>query len=516
MIPLALTFAIQLGSVGQPTDGAVRATPGPIQGALARYVVVVGYNGPADGERPPLTWADDDAARLFRQLSPGARRAWLLTTFDKDSARLWGSLVDAAQPPTKEELAHVLGEAYWSMRDEPAGAELVFVFAGHGGVSPGGEGYALFADGAFTRSDVERQIVAASPARLNHVIVDACAAYFLVARGGDRVVPVTDLAAQLSKPGGADAAQWAHTGVLVATSDAAEVHESSALGGGVFSYLLRSALAGVADADGDGRIEYSEVAAFVAAANAGVDDPRARLQVHAAAPEQAPHAPLADLRTSGADQFLVVDQHGPVRLRVVDSHGLPYAEINREGGGPPVTVALSGNPFYVVERGEEEAVLVPRSPGAYAVSSLVFGKAPAPRSPDPHTALLFSTPFGPAFLHGFAARGDQLLPAAGPAFTVPWAEVGKPASPPPWGTLAVTSLGVAGVLAAGGVVAVVGNSLSLGELDRRFQVTGTLDPALSLQADTWLAAGAILGSGAVAAAVVAGGFALVGNDAEAR
>src|SRR5207244_474936 len=98
------------------------------------------------------------------------------------------------------------------------------------------------------------------------------------------------------------------------------VHESSELEGGVFSFLLRSALAGAADENGDGRVEYVEAAAFITAASATLDDPRARLAVHAEAPLQRPHVALADLARSGATKFLTVDGQAPVHVRVVDAH----------------------------------------------------------------------------------------------------------------------------------------------------------------------------------------------------
>jgi hypothetical protein len=89
---VALTLALAV-----PT--AAPTAPMTTSHAPARYVIVVGYNGPTGGERAPLSWADDDAVRMFRQLADGARRAWLLTTFDTASARIWGPLVDIAQPP---------------------------------------------------------------------------------------------------------------------------------------------------------------------------------------------------------------------------------------------------------------------------------------------------------------------------------------------------------------------------------------------------------------------------------
>jgi hypothetical protein len=408
-----------------------------------------------------------------------------------------------------------LGEAYWAMRDEPDGAELVFAFAGHGGVSPGGEGYVLLADGPFTRSELTKQVVVASPVRMNHVIVDACAAYYLVSRGGDAVVPVANLAHALERAPGDDDA-WARTGVLVATSDAADVHESSALGGGVFSYVLRSALAGGADANHDGKIEYGEVAAFIAAANTSVDDPRARLQIHARAPAQAPHAALLDL-ARGNGRFLVLDQKGGARVRVVDAHGLPFIEVHSDVNAADVhvTLALANDPFYVVERGQEEAVLVPRGVGAYAMSSLRFTPATQTRSVDPQRTQLFATPYGPAFVHGFLAHEDLVGPADDvTTWRAPWADVGAPSTPPPWGTLAWVSLGTSGALAVATGASLAGNSLSLVSLDQHFHQTGTLDPTLSLQADTWLTSAAVFGALALGTAVAAGGFALLDLNAE--
>jgi hypothetical protein len=72
--------------------------------------------------------------------------------------------------------------------------------------------------------------------------------------------------------------------------------------------MIGVVLAGAADVNGDGRVEYSEVAGFLAAASASVDDPRARLAVHTRAPQQSPHTPLVDLKASGAGRFFVVDE----------------------------------------------------------------------------------------------------------------------------------------------------------------------------------------------------------------
>ena len=495
----------------------------PLEGTSApppaRFVVVLGYNGAAGDERPQLRYADDDAARFFLQTFPGAERAWLLTTFDTESARAFGALAEQATAPTSQQLARVLGEASWLIRkarQQGRGTELVFYFAGHGDVSPGGEGYVVLADGGFTRSDLDAQVVQASPADVNHVLLDACASYFMVSRGdgatSERVPLTPDLLDVLKSPAGPatrDPGAWSRTGVLVSTSSAAEVHESAEVGGGVFSYLLRSALAGGADSNGDGVVEYSEAAAFVAAAGAALDDPRARLRIHARAPVQRPHTALVDLRDSGAEHFLVVDAHRPVHLRILDARGVPWVELHRDGT-EPVLLALVGNPFFIVQREGQEAVLVPRRAGAYALSSLAFADGPAPRGPRTGSfAGLFLVEYGGSFLQGYLARADAVPPLSRPPFEVGFAPAGAPPFRVPWWPLASGAFASAGVLAAIAGGCAVGNALAFSELEKRFHATGTLDPALSLQADSFLTGAAVLSVGALAALAAGGGLSVV-------
>lgn len=143
-----------------------------------------------------------------------------------------------------------------------------------------------------------------------------------------------------------------------------------------------------------------------------------------------------------------------------------------------------------------------------------FTKAPTSRSPDPRTAQLFAVPYGPLFFRGFLARGEELEPADGEPLSIAWADAGAPSSPPPWGTLSVVSLGAAGVFAVASGVSVAGNALALADLEQRFRQTGTLEPALSLPADTWLTAAAVLGAGALGAGALSGGLFFLSRDVD--
>ncbi|MDP2342375.1 MAG: hypothetical protein Q8O67_15575 [Deltaproteobacteria bacterium] len=484
----------------------------------ARVVVVVGYNGGAPDPRPPLSFADDDAARLFLQLAGGARRAWLLTTFDKESARAFPDLADIARAPTKEALAGALGEAFWFLRQEKdrgEKTELVFAFAGHGDVDDGGQGFVVFADGAFTRGDLARQVLLPSPADLNHVVVDACSSYFFVkSRGSEaEAVPLTPaLFDALKDPLPQELV--ARTGLLVSTSQAVEVHESRALSAGVFSYLLRSALAGGGDVDGDGRVEYGEAAVFVGAASQAVEDPRARLHVFAEPPLQRPHAALVDLRGQADEpalSFLAVDEPG--RVRLLDARGVPWAEVNNDvnsGKKRPVYLSLAGQPFFVVQKDGAEAVLVPRSGGAYALSSLDFSPAPTARGDGGGPfARLFERPLDDGFVRGFFASGASIEPVGGSEpFAPAWSLAGTPPQRVPVGLIGGAVLGGAAVagVAAGG--AIVGNQLAFQELERGFGQTGQLDPARVLEVDGWRNAATALTATAVVLGIAGGALVL--------
>lgn len=511
---------------------APSAPPSNVQGGeVARFLVVVGHNGGAPDLRPPLHFADDDAARAFQQWAPSARRAWLLTTFDRESAREFVDLVDLARAPTRESLAQVLGEIAWLARAESKAGqrtELLFAFAGHGDVDDAGEGYVLFADGAFTRRDLETHVIGASVADVNHLVIDACSSYFMVPRGGPASsesarVPLTPKLLDVLAAPGLSADARARTGVLVSTSRAAEVHESSELKAGVFSFLVRSALAGAADSDGDGRIEYAEAAAFVASASSGADDPRARLTVHAAAPLQQPHAALADLRDQPAGRFLVVDQK--VHLRILDGHGVPYAELFA-AGDQPVHLALVGAPYFVVQKGDEEAVLVARTAGAYALGSLRFDeRPPSTRSAssllDP-SRTLFAAPYGRAFVAGFLSSASELAaPRASAPLEYGWATEGSPPLRVPLDVVGWSSVGVGAALMVGAGGAVVMNQLSFTNLEERVRTSGQLDPQLALEVEGWrnAAAGlsvAGLAVGALGAGIVLWAAQLPRGEAELR
>ena len=77
---------------------------------------------------------------------------------------------------------------------------------------------------------------------------------------------------------------------------------------------MRSALAGAADIDGDGRVTYAEAHAFISAANGRVQDARARLSAYAAPPALHRDEPLFDRSRLFAEQL---DQNDPWQFKNV-------------------------------------------------------------------------------------------------------------------------------------------------------------------------------------------------------
>src|SRR4029078_8213906 len=123
-------------------------------------------------------------------------------------------------------------------------------------------------------------------------------------------------------------ARYPRAGVIVATSGDHETHEWSRYQDGILSHELRSALTGGARVNGDGRIEYSELRAFLAAANARVKNPEARVEVFSHPPALDRHRPLFDLRAAElagrATRFLHFGAGLAGRFHVEDDRGVRY------------------------------------------------------------------------------------------------------------------------------------------------------------------------------------------------
>ena len=259
------------------------------------YTVAIGNNQPPTTEKQlaPLRYADDDAIRYMELFGRLPGRAWLLTALDAHSARRHPDWARKAEPPSLVRLREVVRILSAQIaRDQARGAEpVVFLtYSGHGGITEQGEYYLALSDGLLTRSVLYDEVLEPLKNAEVHLLIDSCHAGGVVgARGAfdheldatSVPLPQADKDALLSRY---SLARFPNVGVLVATTEGQEAHEWSRIEAGVFTYELSSALLGAADVNGDLRIEYGEVAAFIAAANEAIPNPDAVPELLARAP----------------------------------------------------------------------------------------------------------------------------------------------------------------------------------------------------------------------------------------
>ncbi len=388
------------------------AAPAP----LRSYAVVVGNNRGLDPANAPLRYADDDAVRYAELLAPGVAGLRLLTVLDRDTQAQHPDLALQAVPPTRAALLQALSEIDRALAEDAAQGrrtQLFFVFVGHGGIGPGGEGYVSLLDSRFTRADLFREVVARSPATFNHLVVDACDSYYLVSsrgsgaadeRGPDRSEA---LRRYLS-----DEELDAHpnTGAIVSTSGDRESHEWSVYQGGIFTHALVSALLGAGDVNGDGIVDYSEVAAFLQAASAAVADPAARLEVFVRPPSQALSIPLWRLAFFPRFARLGPDAEGPFHLEAPD--GSRAADFDKPRGSTLVLGLSERRGRYRLAQADREADL---PEGPLVADPGQWRDAPVAARADlagPLERGLFRVPFGAPFYEGFVAAGRRFVPVA--------------------------------------------------------------------------------------------------------
>ncbi len=338
----ALAFAGAAHAVASPkvVVATAAAATDRRSSPVKRFVLVVGCNRPTRPDIATLRYADDDAVRwamLFRTFGADVE---LLTDLDAESERLYGADVPLHRSPTHAEVMQSmmrLRGAIERARAEGAHTAFYFVYAGHGDEEDG-EGFVGVADGRLLRREIEEQILAASGADTNHVIVDACRSYYIAYdRGpGGRRRPWLD---PYFKTG--TAARFRNTGFVLASSSGGATQEWEEFQAGIFSHEVRSGLLGGADADGDGRITYAELAAFVRVANQAVRNDRYRPEILARAPSNGDDV-LLDLRDALAGR---VRFRGGLTGRQVleDGLGIRWADVH-PGPRQNLMLALPAEP----------------------------------------------------------------------------------------------------------------------------------------------------------------------------
>lgn len=374
--------------------------------ADGRRAVVVAFNEPDTPSQTPLRYADDDGVLWAEVLQRLGYETQLLTVPDVDTARRGSPFLQRARPPTLEALRRVVAqvrEANLADRARGRTTDTLFVYVGHGDVDASGRAYLTLLQDRLHREALVAEVVDRVGADFVHLIVDAChAAGVLSMRGGD-----PEVLARLGELLAQEASRNRPTvGSAFAESDAGQTHEWSRLRAGVFSHVVRSALLGAADVNLDGRIEYSELEGFAAAALAGVTGAPARLHLRLSPPAQDPRRPLVAQAPRGPQLALPAELED-TRLTITDLDGTRLVELHRLPGQALVLRLPIRNAYWVASPTAEARVPLDALPAGLPPLAELERSSRGPEAEGLERGL-FQVPFGRAFYEGFVAQAQRV------------------------------------------------------------------------------------------------------------
>ncbi|HWZ92849.1 MAG TPA: caspase family protein [Polyangiaceae bacterium] len=332
----------------------------------ATFALIIGVNKSVDASAATLRYADDDAARyveLFRTL--GAR-SYVLSRLDEDTRRVHPQIAAETSLPVKAEFDKVttaVAADIAKAHERHIKTLLYFVYAGHGNVKDG-RGYIALEDARLDVSALQAEVLDKIGADQTHFIVDACYSYFLALERG---------------PGGVRHQLHGFTqfgglirehsvGLLLSNSSARESHEWAGVQAGIFSHEVRSGLYGAADADGDGRVSYREIAAFVERANASISNARFRSEVYAHPPSGSDV--LVDLRAKSRPRVEIPASLGS-RYLLEDSRGVRVADLHNDAQQTAYLLKpVSAGRLYLRRLNDDVEFVIPGGPELISLSDL--------------------------------------------------------------------------------------------------------------------------------------------------
>ncbi len=270
---------------------AVVSSAAPVSAKTVAYAIDIGVNTPPVGhDLAPLRFADDDAVRMQRFFGRFAR-TYLLSVLDDETQRRFPDEAAQSRAPSLAELRRVVSDIAKRMNADLERGDipvLYFSYSGHGSADAQGHYVLALGPDLLDRQVLYSEVVARTPARFHHLMIDACHAEAIAgARGMFDNAKTGTLAAVTAEEQRSleDREQrFASVGTLLAASRDEQAHEWSRIQSGLFTHELLSAFSGAADANHDGHVDYAEVRAFMAAANRMVKDPRATPSIRINAP----------------------------------------------------------------------------------------------------------------------------------------------------------------------------------------------------------------------------------------
>jgi hypothetical protein len=393
--------------------------PRAASAAVSTYVLAVGYNGtPAspDGQgETPLQYADDDAVAFYAFARDFSRESALLTVMDADTQTRFPQEVADARPPSFGELRSQVQRFQKLLESDHArGNEsvLLFFYSGHGTRPKQNAPSLTLLDGALTRERLYDDVLSTIPARYIHLFIDACYAEAIVrprdAEAASVELSEADLAQYASR---STLARFPNVGAMIASSVSSQTHEWDGYRHGVFTQELLSGLRGAADVNLDAKIEYSELYAFLSAANRNVADPRARLSVVARPPSSNARAPIVDLKDLKARASVTEITSKAGHVHFEDQRGNRLADVRVENGARLAVALPSSKTMYVRSPlGEAELVLKPGE--VVTFDRIVLGPPTARVRGALDLAMkrgLFATGFGPNYYRGFIDQTAEFV-----------------------------------------------------------------------------------------------------------
>jgi hypothetical protein len=334
------------------------------------FALITGVNRPLQAGEKPLRFADNDALKyyeFFRHFTPNAE---IFTELDDDSRTYPAELTGAVRSPRKGAVLAAFRKmnrriAELRAKDPEVTTRLFFIFSGHGGEDEVGGYLNILSDDEthvvkLTKLELWRDVLAKSKAHQNHVIIDSCSSgSFVTAKDNSGRKRRFSKAwrgflrrVQRDRDSLADA--FKRTTFFVSSDALVKSHEYGDFQGGVFTHELLSALKGAADVDGDGRVTYPEIRAFLATANAraqvrgiyGI-----RLEARMVIPEDVRQKSFVNFARLAPVQRLTVEKTVAGRFFLVDDKNHRYADFHKTGEYPLRIALLPRARYYLYHEG---------------------------------------------------------------------------------------------------------------------------------------------------------------------